>query len=420
MEISGQGPKRKKNFAFLGDAMRRVLGFSFTRSSRATKDQQVPAVIPSSNTFNQKCLLQPELKSTADVTDLTHEMSQLSLRPAETNRNDGPPSPKPTKPPLPLKSTPVKSSSAAISSSAQEKENESLLCIAILMSGQRKGLRCGKSLPCKYHKTKPIIESSQQEEDVAQDISFDFSADMQSSPPASPLNGLTTETSTLPTPVTDTSDSTLLCKAIIIWGTRKGDRCGKFIPCKYHKVNINSGEQSPCPASSSSLHPQLVSLADAPTPERKHKVTVRLVDHNSQQMLRTALDECLRERALRKRTLPILKEHYGEGCYYLRHTEARASSLAAEHYFDVQVDHTFECQLIAHAVVQCPDYTEILRQYDHQVKNNLLTKQGFVVQGALKPVYDIQNNIHETELFNLRLLHPTLNMAKVQHHQLIP
>jgi hypothetical protein len=111
---------------------------------------------------------------------------------------------------------------------------------------------------------------------------------------------------------------------------------------------------------------------------------------------------------VRKRTLINLEGKYGPVCYYLRDTDVELKSRQTS----LQVDHTFECQLIAHAVVQCPDYTEILRQYDYTTKNNLLSQQGFVVQGALKPVYDVQNNINEPELFNLKLLHPTLNTSK--------
>ena len=235
-----------------------------------------------------------------------------------------------------------------------------------------------------------------------------------------------------------------LCKSIIFYGPRKGKPCGLHTPCRYHRpraapkkyteeVSLVSPLQgnADCALSfdlyyGTSVSPtksepseeiapsQIQALPEIQRSARKNKVTVRLVGKESQQQIRSSLHECLRDRAVRKRTLPLLQEKYGDSCYYLRHTEARAVALISqqEDSLSAEVDHTFECQLIAHAVVQCPDYAQILRQYDLTTRNDLITQQGFVVQSALRPIYSVQNNIHEPDLFNLRLLHPSINRTK--------
>ena len=225
--------------------------------------------------------------------------------------------------------------------------------------------------------------------------------------------------------------SDLLCTVIIRYGQRKNSKCGLMVPCRYHKVKnvakhpilsidgqadtkeepLRSPPSTPGHSSNNAI--VLNEGAGILSASRKSKVTVRLIDKSSQQDMRQRLDECLRDRAVRKRSLPILQETYGPSCYYLRHTDARGVTLAQrEGSASPQVDHTFECQLIAHAVVQCPDYTDILRQYDPTTRGNLISQQGFVVQGALRPVYDVQNNCNEEVLFNLRLLHPSINATK--------
>ena len=224
-----------------------------------------------------------------------------------------------------------------------------------------------------------------------------------------------------PTPLPsakESSEPSSICGEIIVHGKRRGKACGQFLPCRYHsrkKVQSPVRQEKlthlmPSPAGALQDEPE-VAVA---TSSRKTKVTVRLVASGAQQQMRSFLDECLRDRAVRRRAMPQLLETYGEGCYYLRHTAARAAALnsSATKSLKIDVDHTFECQLMAHAVVQCPDYAEILRQYDTTTRHNLISQQGFVVQGALRPVYDIQNNISDSELFNLRLLNSTINTSK--------
>jgi hypothetical protein len=287
---------------------------------------------------------------------------------------------------------------------------------------------------CDLPENKPIKPPRGKEQD-----SQGFSPASTAEPHADQLEGLNDDNKM-------NQGSPLLCSSIIVHGSRKGNPCGQLIPCRYRK---HKSAASALKLSTLSNNPSTpfttivndhdrhvfdlsdgVSISPVTSPlasdtkqaeeervtvsTRKNKVTVRLVDQCSQQQLRTSLDECLRDRAARKKTLLQLQSKYGESCYYLRHTEARATALASDDAYlkQAQVDHTFECQLIAHAVVQCPDYREILRQFDFTTKNNLITQQGFVVQGALRPVYDIQNNTQETELFNLKLLSPALNITK--------
>ena len=216
----------------------------------------------------------------------------------------------------------------------------------------------------------------------------------------------------------ESSEESSICSEIIVHGKRRGKACGQYLPCRYHSRKKAHSPMRRAELARSTPSPRGPIAALAETAEittlRKTKVTVRLVASGAQQQMRTFLDECLRDRSVRKRAMPQLLETYGEGCYYLRHTAARTASLnsSSAKTLKIDVDHTFECQLMAHAVVQCPDYAEILRQYDTTTRHNLISQQGFVVQGALRPVYDIQNNISDSELFNLRLLNSTINTSK--------
>jgi hypothetical protein len=89
----------------------------------------------------------------------------------------------------------------------------------------------------------------------------------------------------------------------------------------------------------------------------------------------------------------------GSHDYYLR---ARPPSGA------IDVDHTFECQFLAHAIVQAPETHDVLRQIS---LSSTRTGQPMVVQGLIDPLYEIQNS-SEGRCMNLKLLDKDTNIHK--------
>ena len=100
---------------------------------------------------------------------------------------------------------------------------------------------------------------------------------------------------------------------------------------------------------------------------------------------------------------------FGAGDYHLRATAARRSRSSvvanAAASAGLQVDHTFECQLLAHAVEHTPELRSVLSQVDLATKKNGgFSTQPAVVGACLRPVYDLQNSGRELGFFNLKLL----------------
>ena len=90
--------------------------------------------------------------------------------------------------------------------------------------------------------------------------------------------------------------------------------------------------------------------------------------------------------------------------YFLR--ERTPKSLAA-----LEVDHTLECQLISHCIMQTKELHPLLKQI------NILNKkkdQTEVVKAFLNPIYDIQNGANQSPAgtFNLHLLEKSVNVLK--------
>lgn len=76
----------------------------------------------------------------------------------------------------------------------------------------------------------------------------------------------------------------------------------------------------------------------------------------------------------------------------------------------LEVDHTLECQVISHCIMQTKEIHNILKEIDLSLSR---TKQSFVVQGLLTPVYDIHNGFdHVARTFNLHLMDENLNQKK--------
>jgi hypothetical protein len=84
----------------------------------------------------------------------------------------------------------------------------------------------------------------------------------------------------------------------------------------------------------------------------------------------------------------------------------------------MHVDHTFECQQLAHCIVQTEAFHEsnaiLLSTVDINVQSDVLSRQPIVVKNFLTPLYSVQNCSGDPTLFNLRLLDDSLNETKGQ------
>jgi hypothetical protein len=80
------------------------------------------------------------------------------------------------------------------------------------------------------------------------------------------------------------------------------------------------------------------------------------------------------------------------------------------HSATVQVDHTLECQVISHCIIQTKEVHNILKEIN---LNSSRTEQSYVVKGLLTPVYDIHNGHDDmARTFNLHLMDANLNIKK--------
>jgi len=84
----------------------------------------------------------------------------------------------------------------------------------------------------------------------------------------------------------------------------------------------------------------------------------------------------------------------------------------------LHVDHTFECQQLAHCTVQTEAFHEenaiLLSSIDINIGSDVLSRQPMVVRNFLSPLYKVQNCVGDQTLFNLRLLDDSLNETKGQ------
>ena len=119
----------------------------------------------------------------------------------------------------------------------------------------------------------------------------------------------------------------------------------------------------------------------------------------------TTLGHLVRDDAISKRRDEVIKCH-GTHSYYLRPRRTTLNDHPDE------VDHTFECQMLAHAIFQTLDYHSILTQLDINTCSHSMKSQAFVVQGALEKLKHIQNCVGDPTLFNLKMLHKSLNITK--------
>ena len=119
----------------------------------------------------------------------------------------------------------------------------------------------------------------------------------------------------------------------------------------------------------------------------------------------TTIGHLVRDDAISKRKEEVVQCHKAHS-YYLRPRKPPSGDHVDE------VDHTFECQMLAHAIFQTPTYHPVLTQMDISTTSHNLKKQPFVVQGALEPLKSIQNCVDDPTLFNLRMMNKSLNITK--------
>ena len=79
---------------------------------------------------------------------------------------------------------------------------------------------------------------------------------------------------------------------------------------------------------------------------------------------------------------------------------------------NMQVDHTLECQLLAHVMTQTEELRPILAQLNSSEKSDKLQLQSHAVQNCLRPIYELHNGGEEHDYFNLRLVAQGPNLIK--------
>ena len=148
--------------------------------------------------------------------------------------------------------------------------------------------------------------------------------------------------------------------------------------------------------------------------QAKQKVHVKIegdatMDMSSVQSLLTHL---VRDGGISSRREDVVKT-LGEDAYYLRPRQPAVANAKGKIHVD-EVDHTFECQMAAHVILQTREFHPLLRQLDLSGSSaaDNLRSQPQVVQNALHDIKGIQNCTNDDTLFNLRLLNKSLNITK--------
>lgn len=196
---------------------------------------------------------------------------------------------------------------------------------------------------------------------------------------------------------------------------------------------------------------------------RPQRVYVRVsgVDRG---LVESTLTDLVRDKGIYKRKGEVHRRH-GEGSYYLRshaHAAARANALDGRggtprtlspaplgtpthtpsypHASavlspqasvtspgqaaitpgkpeQIDVEHTWECRMLGHAIVQTPEYHTgldggrgLLAQVN--LEGSARSHQPIVVQNAISPLYMVHNCCNDPTLFNLKLMENSLNVVK--------
>ena len=127
-------------------------------------------------------------------------------------------------------------------------------------------------------------------------------------------------------------------------------------------------------------------------------------------LLHSALVEIVRDQS---KASAAFKQFKGSGqvvstAYDLRITRQRAERSTGGCAAVTHVEHTWECQLLAHTIEQTSAFHDMLRNLN--VNNRSLAKQPQVVVNWLMPVVELQNG--GRKCFNLREMDGALNLKK--------
>ena len=205
-------------------------------------------------------------------------------------------------------------------------------------------------------------------------------------------------------------------------GCKKLDCRDKRCSCRKagHTCSSNCGCGGNC--MNSAEQPTTASPTPVPTPPRagpaaKERLFHRVVPGQSApaHALHSRLGHLLRDDGITRRLADVVKQH-GSGDFYLTRARA-ASSSAGVGQLDangkkLQVDHTWEVQLLSHCVAQTPAFFPVLAQVDCNTSSTSLSGQPFAVQNALLPLYNTQNGGRDFACFNLRALTQEINVKK--------
>ena len=127
---------------------------------------------------------------------------------------------------------------------------------------------------------------------------------------------------------------------------------------------------------------------------------------NNSDAVRSATSRFLRDYSLstRRETISINDGLIVTHDYFLRDRTPKLSNV-------LEVDHTLECQLISHCMMQTKILFPLLKAIN---LSETRTGQGEAVKAFLKPIYDIHNGTNRSTVgtFNLHLFEKRLNILK--------
>jgi hypothetical protein len=109
---------------------------------------------------------------------------------------------------------------------------------------------------------------------------------------------------------------------------------------------------------------------------------VKTANHHDSHDLVSTLQDAVRDLSINKHMHATVEHAEGLGpshCYYLRSVRPK-----------LDVDHTFECQLMGHVLVQSPDWHTMYKQ--EGFGNGKVSKTG-ALHKALADVYAAQNSV---------------------------
>ena len=211
-------------------------------------------------------------------------------------------------------------------------------------------------------------------------------------------------------------------------GCRKsGLACSARCACRGACTNTTAST-APAPATpvQSSAAPRVKTPASAtsplpghnqgaqPSPVPKQRTYVRVASGNNPERmaLHAKLGDLLRDGGISAKMQAVQKA-WGPGDYYLRSTRARVQRIDTDAE-KLQVDHSFECQLLAHSLETTAEFRDVLRNLDVTVRSEALSRQPMAVANALGPLYATHNGGAEYNCFNLRALSAEVNSKKGQ------